>query len=36
MADLPGQMSMFWTLIFQFNSLDSVIKFKESDICSLL
>ena len=24
MADLQGQMSMFWTLIFQFNTLDSI------------
>ena len=24
LADLHGHMSMFWTLIFQFNSLDSV------------
>ena len=24
-ADLHGQMSMFWTLIFQFNTLDSVM-----------
>ena len=25
MADLHGQISMFWTLIFQFNSIDSVM-----------
>ena len=25
MVDLHGQMSVFWTLIFQFNSLDSVM-----------
>ena len=26
MADMHGQMSMFWTLIFQFNSIDSVMR----------
>ena len=29
MADLHGQMSMFWTLIFQCNSLDSVMRLKK-------
>ena len=32
MADLHGQMSMFWTLIFQLDSLDSVMLLKKKKL----